>query len=438
MSIQGRPRHGSADWRARHPVRVHARAADIPCDQFVTNVPGWRPNVIYPPGMRSRRDFLKSSVLAGGAAGAAHWFPAALGAAAAGGGQAAAKPLRILILGGTGFIGPHEVRYAVERGHTVTLFNRGRTNPGLFKGMPNIDERIGDRAPNPGNYDALKTGEWDVVIDNPTTRPRWVREAAAAVKGRAGQYVFISTISVYADNDKPGADETAPVLTTTTPDVESGPEFAPLYGPLKALSEKEAEKAFPGRATVIRPGLIVGVGDPSDRFTYWPVRIARGGEVLAPPAADAVQFIDARDLGEWTIRCCENRTYGVFNATGPATRFTVKQMLEGIRSAIGATATFTHATAAFLASQTPPVRGWSDLPVWVPAEGETAGFTQRSITKALSKGLTFRPFDDTVKATLAFYNQQPDDRKAQLHAGLSAEREARALAAWKAQPQRGM
>ena len=237
----------------------------------------------------------------------------------------------------------------MARGHKVTLFNRGRTNPGLFKGVSGIEERIGDRAPNPGNYDALKNGEWDVVIDNPTTRPRWVREAAAAVKGRAGQYVFISTISVYAENDTPGADETAAVApTTTTPDVESGPEFPPLYGPLKALAEKEAEKAFPGRATIIRPGLIVGVGDATDRFTYWPVRIARGGEVLAPPAADPVQIIDARDLAEWTIRCCEDKVYGTFNATGPAGRFTVGEMLDGIRSTLGASATFTHATAAFL------------------------------------------------------------------------------------------
>ncbi len=275
-------------------------------------------------------------------------------------------PLRILILGGTGFIGPHQVRYAVSRGHQVTLFNRGRTNPGLFTGLAGIDERIGDRAPNPGHYDALKTGEWDVVIDNPTTRPRWVREAAAAVKGRAGQYVFISTISVYAKNDTPGADESAAVATTTTPDLEGGPDFPPLYGPLKALAEREAQRAFADRATIIRPGLIVGVGDPSDRFTYWPVRIARGGAVLAPPAIDPVQLIDARDLGEWVIHCCERKVYGVFNATGPSARFTVQQMLEGTRAALDAKATFTHATSAFLAAHQPPVRGWSDLPVWIP------------------------------------------------------------------------
>ena len=381
--------------------------------------------------MATRRDFLKTSALASGALALGHPPLSAFGASPVEV-QRAATPLRILILGGTGFIGPHQVRYAVSRGHRVTLFNRGRTNPGLFKDLDGLDERLGDRAPNPGNYDALTTGEWDVVIDNPTTRPRWVREAAAAVKGRAGHYVFISTISVYAKNDSPGADEAAALATTTTPDVEDGPAFPPLYGPLKALAEREAQQAFPGRATIIRPGLIVGVGDPSDRFTYWPVRIARGGHVLAPPANDPVQLIDARDLGEWVIRCCERKVYGVFNVTGPAARFTVQQMLEGTRAALDAKATFTHATSAFLAAQQPPVQGWSDLPVWISPQGDTAGFTQRSIAKALGQGLTFRPFADTVKETMAFYQQQTEERKAQLRAGLSAEREAQVLAAWQA------
>lgn len=376
--------------------------------------------------MTTRRDFLKTSALAGGALGLAHPAFADIGDL----GQPAPKPLRILILGGTGFIGPHQVRYAVARGHKVTLFNRGRTNPGLFKDLAGIEERIGDREPKPGNYRSLETGEWDVVIDNPTTRPRWVREAAAAVKGRVGQYVFISTISAYASHATPGADESAALATTTTPDVESGPEYPPLYGPLKALSEQEAQKAFPGTTTIIRPGLVVGVGDATDRFTYWPVRIARGGEVLAPPGDDPVQIIDARDLSEWAIRCCEQRRYGVFNATGPASRFTVEEMLEGTRAALGSPATFTYATTAFLVAQ--KVNPWSDLPVWIPAVGEAAGMTQRSIAKALAAGLTFRPFADTVKATMAFYQQQSEERKTQLRAGLPAEREAAVLAAWKA------
>lgn len=378
--------------------------------------------------MSSRRDFLKTSAVFGSAL-----FAGCAGSQVPNGLTAVARsprPLRILILGGTGFIGPNQVRYAMERGHTVTLFNRGRTNPGLF---PNVETLIGDRAPNPGQLDALRgTREWDVVIDNPTTRPRWVREAAEALKGRVGQYVFISTISVYAANDTPGADETAAVLTTDTPDIESGPEFNRLYGPLKALSEQEAQKAFPGRATIIRPGLIVGVGDQSDRFTYWPVRIAKGGEVLAPPPDDPVQIIDARDLGEWSIRCCENGVYGVFNATGPATRFTVRQMLEGAKAVVGGDARFTYVTAEFLAAQQPPVRPWQDLPVWMAPTGRNAGFTQRSIARALANGLTFRPYADTVRETLAFYHTQPPERQEQLRFGISAEREAQALAAWRA------
>jgi len=215
--------------------------------------------------MTNRRDFIKTT------AAAAAVVPAWLRYV-----EPAPQPLRILILGGTGFIGPGQVRYAVARGHKVTLFNRGKTNPGLFAGMACIDERIGDRAPNPGNYDSLKTGEWDVVIDKPTTRPRWAREAAAAVKGRTKQYVFISTMSVYDKNDKPNEDETAAVATTDTPDEEDLGAHPRLYGPLKALSEKEVQKAFPTSATIIRPGLIVGGGDTSDRYTYWPVRLAKG------------------------------------------------------------------------------------------------------------------------------------------------------------------
>ena len=178
--------------------------------------------------------------------------------------------------------------------------------------------------------------------------------------------------------------------------------------------------------------MIVGVGDPTDRFSYWPVRIARGGEVLAPPADDPVQFIDARDVGEWTIRCVEDESYGVFNAIGPATKFTVRQMLEGIRDTVTSNATFTYTTSAFLRAQQPPVRGWSDLPVWIAPEGAYAGFTQRSVVKALSKGLTFRPYADTVRETIAFYKAQPPERQEALRAGIKPEREKEVLAAWHA------
>jgi 2'-hydroxyisoflavone reductase len=178
--------------------------------------------------------------------------------------------------------------------------------------------------------------------------------------------------------------------------------------------------------------LIVGVGDNSDRYTYWPVRLAKGGEVLAPPADDPVQFIDARDLGEWAVRCCENQTYGVFNATGPAKRFTVKEMLDGIQSTIKSTATITYVTNDFLRAQEPPVRGWSELPVWIAPVGRTAGFTQRSIAKAVAKGLTFRPYPDTVTDTLAFYHTQTPERQEALRSGIKPDRETAVLAAWRA------
>ena len=197
--------------------------------------------------------------------------------------EKALKPLKILILGGTGFTGPFQVKYALARGHKVTVFNRGKTHPGELP--EGVEQLIGDRN---GKLDALKGRKWDVVIDNPTMLPKWVRDAAEILKGNVDRYIFISTISVYGDVPTPGLDETAPVAKydgadamKETRDTVIASKFA-LYGPLKALSEKEVEKWFPGKALIIRPGLIVGPGDETDRFTYWPVRIDRGGEVLAP------------------------------------------------------------------------------------------------------------------------------------------------------------
>src|SRR3984957_5454287 len=224
------------------------------------------------------------------------------------------KPLRILILGGTGFIGPHQVSYALARGHKLTLFNRGH-EPDAWNGR--VEELIGDR--QTGDLKALEGRAWDVCIDTPTTLPFWVRDAGTVLAGKVGQYVFISTVSVYAANDKP-ADETAALLPYTGPDPMAetmatlGASDRRLYGPLKAVSEAEAKRQFGAATTIIRPGLIAGPGDDTDRFTYWPVRLARGGEVLTPgDGADPVQFIDARDLAEWTIRMAETRMLGVFN-----------------------------------------------------------------------------------------------------------------------------
>jgi 2'-hydroxyisoflavone reductase len=373
--------------------------------------------------MPSRRDVIKAAGLA--AAGLIR--PALVSAQTA----RAAKPLRILILGGTGFIGPHQVRYALARGHKLTLFNRGR-NPKDWPGE--VEELTGDR--NTGDLASLKGRKWDVCIDNPTTLPFWVRDAGAILKGHVGQYIFVSTLSVYSDNRAAGQDESSVLFKYQGADEDAMKETQEsmrknpgnLYGPLKARSEKEAETWFPGITTIVRPGLIVGPGDETDRFTYWPVRLDRGGDVLAPgDGKDAVQIIDARDLSEWMIRLAESRAFGTFNAMGPAAELTMGKMLDEIKTSIKATAQLRWAPADFLAEQR--VRPWSDMPVWIPGGGEDAGFSRRSNKKALAKGLTFRPLSQTAPDTLAWFKAQPAERQATLKAGIKPEREKEVLAA---------
>ena len=341
--------------------------------------------------------------------------------------EKAVKPLRILILGGTGFTGPYQIRYALGRGHKVTTFNRGKTHPG--ETPAEVEQLVGDRN---GKLDALKNRQWDVVIDNPTTLPAWVRDAAQVLKGNVERYVFTSTISVYGEI-KQGVDESAPLAKYEGADPYKETLEAmkasgyKTYGPLKALSEKEAEKWFPGKALVIRPGLIVGPRDETDRFTYWPLRIDRGGEVLAPgDPKDPVQLIDARDLAEWTIRMVENREAGIYNATGPAKPLGIGGMLDGIKDAEKSNATFTWMSEEFLTQQ--KVEPWSDMPVWT---GKESGLARTSIKRALSKGLTFRPLGDTARDTLAWFKSLPQDRQSKLRAGLTPERETEVLAAWK-------
>ena len=357
---------------------------------------------------------------------------AALNGSRAFGAPAKPKPMNILILGGTGFTGPHQVAYALARGHKVTVFNRGRQgNP--WPGQ--VEELLGDR--NTGDLKALEGRTWDVCIDNPTTLPFWVRDAGKVLAGKVGQYIFISTISVYASNAVPNQDETAATAPYTGADPMAETlktlqaSMGELYGPLKAVSEQEAKRQFGAETTVIRPGLIVGPGDETDRFTYWPVRLARGGEVLAPgDGSDPVQFIDARDLAEWTIRMAEARGFGVFNATGPAHALTTKAMLTTVGEAVHSTAHLNWAPTAFLDAQ--KVSAWSDMPVWVPRNSDDAGFVQRNTDKALAAGLIFRPVAKTASDTLAWFKTQPAERQAKLRAGLAADREAELLALWKA------
>jgi 2'-hydroxyisoflavone reductase len=380
----------------------------------------------------SRRKFLKLSALAGGSVGLGLMpgVSAFSTAEAVGKTTKSGKSLRILILGGTGFTGPFQVRDALRRGHHVTVFNRGRTHPGELP--KEAEQLIGDRN---GKLDALKGRTWDVVIDNPTTLPVWVRDAAEILKGNVDRYVFISTISVYADTSRLGMDETAPLAKYSGPDpmketnaTMRANNFA-LYGPLKAVSESEAEKWFPGKTLIIRPGYIVGPGDESDRFTYWPVRIERGGEVLAPGTpADPIQIIDARDLAEWTIRMVEQRATGSFNAVGPKSKLTMGRMLDVMKKTTGSDARFTWVDDKFLSSE----KIIDDIPIWTSPHGPEIGYSTMNINKAVSQGLTFRPLSDTTRATLEWFRKQPTSRQTKMRAGIRLEREAEVLAAWHA------
>lgn len=369
----------------------------------------------------TRRKFIQVSAAAGGAL--------SLGVLKSRAADEKPKPMRILILGGTGFTGPFQVKYALERGHKVTVFNRGKSHPGELP--KEVEQLIGDRN---GQLDALKNRKWDVAIDNPTSVPVWVRDVGQILKGNVDRYVFISTISVYADTSKANISEDAPLAKYTGADAmkESRDSIIAskfqLYGPLKALSEQEAEKWFPKQTLIIRPGLIVGPRDETDRFTYWPVRIDRGGEVMAPgDPTDPVQFIDGRDLAEWVIRMVETRETGVYNATGPAKTLGVGAMLEGIKSANNSKANFTWVAADFLEEQ--KVAPWSDMPVWVPPRGEDGGMGRINIQWSVGKGLTFRPLEVTARDTLAWFKAQPPERQ-KLKAGITPEREAEVLAAW--------
>jgi 2'-hydroxyisoflavone reductase len=358
----------------------------------------------------TRRSFLHSSLV--------------LAAAGAAGSPSAAEPKgakrRILLLGGTGFLGPALVDAGRERGHALTLFNRGKTRPELF---PDVEKLRGDRD---GKLDALRGKKWDAVIDTSGYVPRIVRMSAELLAPSVKTYLFVSSISVYPEGVKPGSDESSPVQELEDPGNE---EVRKHYGALKAACERAAEAAMPGRVAVVRPGLIVGPGDPTDRFTYWPVRLDRGGETLAPgDGTDPVQVVDVRDLAAWMIALAERGSAGTWNATGPAGRLTMREMLERCRGAIGSKASLVWVPAPFLAER--KVEPWSDLPAWVPAA--ESGFASLSNARAVAAGLRFRAVGDTAKDTLAWWKAQAADRRAKLRAGLSEEREREVLAAWKA------
>ncbi len=371
--------------------------------------------------MKTRRELLVSAA-AGGVLGLLPRNVAAGDVAAPKEEAKAAKTM--LVLGGTAFLGPEVVAEAKGLGYRITLFNRGKTNPGMF---PDLEKLRGDRD---GDLKALEGRTWDVVVDTSGYFPKQVRASAGLLAKSTKHYVFVSSISVFDDTSRPGLDESSPVgrlPAGTDPDsltkITGG-----SYGPLKALCEEAAEKAMPGRVLNVRPGLIVGPGDRSDRFTYWPVRVARGGAVLAPGApTDPIQIIDVRDLAAWIVRAADERVAGVFNATGPKDVLTIGTLLATCKDVSRSDATFRWADAAFLEAS--KVSAWSDMPVWLPPAGETAGASAVSARKAIARGLTFRPLAATVEDTLAYWRSLPAERRTKMRAGISPEREAEVLRA---------
>jgi 2'-hydroxyisoflavone reductase len=330
--------------------------------------------------------------------------------------------LELLILGGTGFLGPHVVERALARGHSMALFNRGRTDPARFA---ELEQLRGDRD---HDLDALRGRRWDAVIDTSGYVPRHVRGPAELLAPAVGQYLFVSTCSVYADLGALPIDESSRLAQIADPSVER--VDGETYGALKALCERAAEAALPGRTTIVRPGLIVGPGDDSDRFGYWPRRVAQGGEVLAPgdPAWE-LQFSDVRDLAAFLVHTLETRATGVFNVDGPTRPAPMGELLEACRAAGGGEATLTWVAQDFLAEH--GVRAGVDLPAWQPPPEGMRQVPAVSSAKAFAAGLRFRDLRETVVDTLA-YERSREPRERPPRFGLTPEREAELLSAWRA------
>lgn len=325
--------------------------------------------------------------------------------------------MRLLILGGTLFVGRHLVETALQLGHEVTLFNRGHHHSALF---PHVEKLRGDRD---GRLDALKGRTWDAVIDTCGYVPRLVQASAELLKDAVGHYTFISSISVYQDMDQPSLSEESAIAQIDNPTTEQ--VTGETYGPLKALCEQALLTIMPADSLIIRPGLIVGPYDATDRFTYWPHRIAQGGEVLAPGHPDRqVQFIDVRDLVHWTLKMIERRKTGTYNATGPAAPISMRDTLEACRRVTQSNASFTWVPDEFLLRQ--GAIPYSEVPLWVPEEYR--GFGTISNHKAIQDGLTFRPLATTIRDVLNWDASRPLEWDWQ--GGLNPEKERHWLELW--------
>ncbi len=338
-------------------------------------------------------------------------------------GEIPSRPLDILILGGTGFIGPHIVREALSHGHKITLFNRGKTNPGLFD---DIETLIGDRD---GNLQALEGRRWDMAIDNSGYLPRVVGDSARLLADAVGHYLFISTISVYASFVQRFQDESGELKTMED---ESSEDVEQYYGGLKVLCEQVVQQTLPDRNTIIRPSLIAGPGDHTDRFSYWPIRVSRGGRMLAPgDGSEFMQWVDVRDLAKFVIRCLERNITGIYNAARPAAAYTLGDMIEDSRVISGITNLEVEwIPLEFL--QGHGVEPFANLPAWVPSipASEYSNLFTISSAAGFAKGLRARSASETIADTLAWWKTLPEDRRNTMRAGLSVEKETEVLAAW--------
>ncbi len=338
------------------------------------------------------------------------------------------RPLDILILGGTGFIGPHMVSEALRRGHSVTLFNRGRTNNALF---PDLETIKGDRD---NGLDGLKGRQWDVVIDNSGYVPRHVRDSARLLAPNASHYLFVSTVSVYASFTA-DIDERSPLATIADATVEQ--VTGETYGALKALCESAVmQEVGAERTTILRPTYICGPGDRTDRFTWWPVRTARGGEMLWPgQPGDHIQIIDVRDFGNFTIHCVEQKVAGIYNTATPERGYSIGQLLTDCQSvtATDVDAVWVDEAFALAANQNQPVKNHGAFPVWHPQRGPDATAAQVISEAARNAGMFNRPVRETVRDLLSWWQTLPEERTSKLQAGVTPEYEAELIARWKQQ-----
>jgi 2'-hydroxyisoflavone reductase len=333
------------------------------------------------------------------------------------------KPKTLLILGGTGFIGPHLTKEASRLGWRVTHFNRGKRSP---DGVADVETLIGDRN---GQIDALRGRKWDVVIDDTGQIPKYVKMSAELLAPNVGYCLFISSISAYASLAKPN-DEHSATGKLADPNIDKTTNET--YGPMKALCEQYSAEAFKGRASIVRPGYIVGPLDGSDRFTYWPVRASKGGEMMAPGTPhDPIQIIDVRDLAAWMMQLAQQRTTGYFNAISPPRAFTMGDVIQAsLHASPNAGTKATWVPEDFLATQ------WKadelDFPPWSPMSGDTAAASLSSTARAQKAGLKIRPMQETINDTLAWFQTLPAERQAKLRAGIDPQKETDTLRAWHA------